>query len=50
MFLKLIDKDNPDIILTMDSDQNWKKALGVLKVSYKYNIKGSLYNTYDMHL
>ena len=50
MFLKLIDKDNPDIILTIDSDQNWEKALEVLEVSYKYNIKVSLDNTYDMHL
>ena len=49
-FLELIDKHNPDIILTMESDKNWEKALEVLEVSYKYNIKGSLDNTYDMHL
>ena len=50
VFLKLIDKHNPDIILTMDSDQNWEKALEVLEVGYKYNVKKSLDNTYDMHL
>ena len=50
LFLKLINKDNPDITLTIDSDQNWEKALEVLEVSYKYNIKVNLDNTYDMHL
>ena len=49
-FLELLNKHNPGIILTMDLDQNWKKALEVLEVSYKYNIKVSLDNTYDMHL
>ena len=50
MFLKLINKDNPDITLTIDSDQNWEKALEVLEVGYKYNVKVSLDNTYGMHL
>jgi endonuclease/exonuclease/phosphatase (EEP) superfamily protein YafD len=49
-FLELIDKHNPDIILTMESDKNWEKALEVLELNYKYNIKVSQDNTYGMHL
>ncbi|TDE04873.1 endonuclease/exonuclease/phosphatase family protein [Flavobacterium sandaracinum] len=49
-FLALLDKYNPDIFLTMESDQNWETALSVLENKYKYNVKVALNNTYGMHL
>ena len=49
-FLELVHRHDPDIILTMESDKNWEKALSVLDASYKYSIKVSLDNTYGMHL
>ena len=49
-FIALINKYNPDIFLTMESDKNWEKALSVLDHKYKYNIKVALDNTYGMHL
>ena len=49
-FTALVHKYNPDIVLTMESDENWEKALSVLDQKYKYNIKVALDNTYGMHL
>ncbi|SHG49933.1 Uncharacterized conserved protein YafD, endonuclease/exonuclease/phosphatase (EEP) superfamily [Flavobacterium micromati] len=49
-FLKLVNQNDPDIILTMESDESWEKALSVLDASYKYSVKVSLDNTYGMHL
>ena len=49
-FIALIDKYNPDIFLTMESDENWEKALSVLEEKYNYNVKVALNNTYGMHL
>ena len=47
-FIALLNKYNPDIFLTMESDANWEKALTVL--DDKYNVKVALNNTYGMHL
>ncbi|TDD78813.1 endonuclease/exonuclease/phosphatase family protein [Flavobacterium caseinilyticum] len=49
-FIALITKYNPDIFLTMESDEHWEKALSVLDKNYKYNVKVALSNTYGMHL
>ncbi len=49
-FIALLDKYNPDIFLTMESDGNWEKELSVLDEKYKYNVKVALNNTYGMHL
>lgn len=49
-FTSLINKYDPDIFLTMESDENWEKALCALDEKYKYNIKVGLNNTYGMHL
>lgn len=49
-FIALVHKYNPDIVLTMESDENWEKALLVLDQKYKYNVKVALSNTYGMHL
>ena len=49
-FIALIAKYNPDIFLTMESDENWEKALSVLEDDYKHSVKVALNNTYGMHL
>lgn len=48
-FTSLIHKYEPDIFLTMESDNNWEKALSVLDEKYPYSIKIGLGNTYGMH-
>lgn len=49
-FLALIDSLKPDLILTMESDSRWDKALSVLDQEYPYSVKVPLDNTYGMHL
>jgi hypothetical protein len=43
-------KYNPAIFLTMESDENWEKALSVLDDDYKHSVKVALNNTYGMLL
>ncbi len=40
---------DPDIILTMESNQAWEDALTVLEKDYPYSKKIALENTYGMH-
>lgn len=47
--LKVIAETNPDIILTMESNHDWEKALQVLDSAYPYFKKVPLENTYGMH-
>ena len=49
-FVTLIKKYNPDIFITMESNQAWGKALYVFENDYPYQIKVPLENTYGMHL
>ena len=49
-FLKFLENENPDIILTMESNQDWEDALQVLKPNYPYFCEIALENTYGMHL
>jgi endonuclease/exonuclease/phosphatase (EEP) superfamily protein YafD len=49
-FRALIAKYNPAIFLTMESDENWEKALSVLDNDYKHSVKVALNNNYSMHL
>lgn len=49
-FLKFLESENPDIILTMESNQDWEDALQVLKTNYPYYCEIALENTYGMHL
>jgi endonuclease/exonuclease/phosphatase (EEP) superfamily protein YafD len=44
-----IRKVNPDILLTMESNQAWEDALVVLEKDYPYTKKIALENTYGMH-
>jgi endonuclease/exonuclease/phosphatase (EEP) superfamily protein YafD len=47
-FLDIAHRDNPDIILTVETDQWWEKALRPLEESYPYRVKNPLGNTYGM--
>lgn len=49
-FLKFLEKENPDIILTMESNKDWENALQALKPNYPYFCEIALENTYGMHL
>ncbi|UUV21878.1 endonuclease/exonuclease/phosphatase family protein [Paenimyroides aestuarii] len=49
-FLNLVNEVNPDIILTMESNQDWENALQPLKEQYPYFCEIALENTYGMHL
>jgi endonuclease/exonuclease/phosphatase (EEP) superfamily protein YafD len=49
-FVSLIQKYKPDIFITMESNQDWEKALFVFENDYPYRIKVPLENTYGMHL
>lgn len=48
-FIDLVRKEKPDIVLTMESDQKWERALQVLEDEYPVQQKVSLENTYGMH-
>lgn len=48
-FISLINKNKPEMFLTMESDSTWEKALQVLEKDYPYQHKVTLENTYGMH-
>lgn len=48
-FIDLINKEQPQIFLTMESDGGWEKALRVLEAEYPNFEKVTLDNTYGMH-
>ncbi|MBB3107327.1 endonuclease/exonuclease/phosphatase (EEP) superfamily protein YafD [Psychrobacter luti] len=50
---KLVDlvKDKqPDILITLETDKKWEKALNQIEVDYPYTVKVPLDNLYGMHL
>lgn len=49
-FTDLIKKHNPDMVLTMESDEKWEKGMEVLEKDYPYYIKEAQQNTYGIHL
>ncbi len=49
-FLNFIKKENPDVVLTMESNKNWENALHVLKKEYPFFCEVGLENTYGIHL
>lgn len=49
-FIGLIEKHNPDIFLTMESNQDWENALSHFDKTYPFHIKVALENTYGIHL
>lgn len=48
--LALIDENDPDIMVTLETDIWWQKKLDVLEEEYPFTIKCPLENTYGMHV
>jgi len=48
--LQLVEKNNPDILLVLETNSRWEKALSPLEIKYKHTIKYPLENTYGMIL
>ena len=49
-FIDLVQREKPDIVLTMESNKAWEKALEVIEKDYPFQQKVALENTYGMHL
>ncbi len=47
--IDLIQKEKPDIFMTMESNSDWEQAMRVLEKDYSYTQKITLENTYGMH-
>lgn len=41
---------NPDVLITLESDQKWQDALSIIEKDYPYSVKVPLDNLYGMHL
>ena len=48
-FITLIQEEQPDIFITMESNGDWEKAMRVLEKDYPHCEKITLENTYGMH-
>ncbi len=48
-FIDLIQREQPDIFLTMESNGAWEEAMRVLEKDYPFHEKVTLENTYGMH-
>ncbi|QIW15069.1 endonuclease [Pasteurellaceae bacterium RH1A] len=48
--LALIEKWQPDVVLTLETDQWWEDQLAVIEETYPYTVKIPLDNLYGMHL
>lgn len=48
--LELIAKQQPDVIVTLESDEWWQDALSPIHDSYPYRVNKPLDNLYGMHL
>jgi len=47
--INLVQKEKPDIVLTMESNSDWERSMRVLEDEYPYQEKVTLENTYGMH-
>ncbi|NNH00582.1 endonuclease/exonuclease/phosphatase family protein [Acinetobacter sp. ANC 5414] len=50
LLIEQIQKHQPDLILTLESDQIWQNALAVIEKDYPYRVPVPLDNLYGMHL
>lgn len=50
LLLGQIQKYQPDLVLTLESDRVWQKALSVIEKDYPYRVPVPLDNLYGMHL
>ncbi|MFV8281316.1 endonuclease/exonuclease/phosphatase family protein [Christiangramia marina] len=48
--IELVKKRDPDILLTLESDQRWEDEMSVIEKDYKYTVKIPMDNLYGMHL
>ncbi|MGB5944299.1 MAG: endonuclease/exonuclease/phosphatase family protein [Leeuwenhoekiella sp.] len=48
--LNLINERDPDLVLVMESNLDWEKALAKIEDDYPYTVKEPLDNLYGMHL
>jgi endonuclease/exonuclease/phosphatase (EEP) superfamily protein YafD len=48
--IKLIEKHQPDLVLTLETDQTWQNELSVIEADYPYRVPVPLDNLYGMHL
>ena len=48
--VELVKQKQPDILLTLESDKKWEKALEQIEPDYPYTVKVPLDNLYGMHL
>jgi len=48
--IHLVNKLQPNLVLTLESDKRWEDQLSVLEKEYKYQVKIPLDNLYGMHL
>ena len=48
--VNLVQQKQPDILITLESDQKWEDALRVIEPDYPYSVKVPLDNLYGMHL
>ncbi|MCC3307152.1 endonuclease/exonuclease/phosphatase family protein [Psychrobacter sanguinis] len=48
--VNLVQQKQPDILITLESDQKWEDVLSVIEPDYPYSVKVPLDNLYGMHL
>src|SRR5690606_15047656 len=49
-FLGEINRFDPDLVLTMESNKDWESGLSEIEKVYRFNIKVPIENFYGMHL
>ncbi len=48
--LDLVQQQQPDILITLETDKQWQQALSPIEAEYPYTVKVPLDNLYGMHL
>lgn len=48
--LAMVEAQQPDLLITLESDSVWQEALGLLHLSYPHKVRVPLSNLYGMHL
>ncbi len=48
--IELIAQQQPDVVITLETDRVWEQALAVIEPDYPYQVKVPLDNLYGMHL
>ncbi|MFZ0023037.1 endonuclease/exonuclease/phosphatase family protein [Acinetobacter sp.] len=50
LLIEQIQIHQPDLVLTLETDQNWQNALSLIEADYPYRVPVPLDNLYGMHL